>query len=583
MIRSLFALVSLFLAMLFCMTGHAWAEQRSALVIGNSAYAFGPLLNPQNDAQLLAQTLEKTGFTVKTVLNADRQTMQKALLDFSRDIRDKDTVGLFYFAGHGAQVAGQNYLIPVDADIKAESEVKIFGINVDEFVSTLERADGRTNIVILDSCRNNPFGAAARSARKGLAAIDAPAGTFIAYSTAPGQVALDGEGQNSPYAQALSKAMTQPNVSIEQAFKLTRRDVLDATDKVQVPWESSSLTGDFVFTPAEAAAPQPEPAPAELAVAVAETAPAPQVVTSAVRELTLVPQVFPVGKWPEGLVIADNAIWVAESGSRRMVKIDPGSGDLLDAVPVGRLPVSMAADPDGNVYAGTFTDQKIFRQPVGGKGKAIASFKNTFMRGLSFGNDAIYAATSTEDNERVTLITRVDPKTGKTKASPPFYADTRSFIMAQDAPWVLDTANVVTMFDKATLEPASSIPSDNFLWTLGANLDAVFVGGREQQQEGKSLVQRHAQGNPQDRIVQVLDSQELIVAIAANNDRVAALGIDGTVWILDSISLQPLKHFNIGRRPQAAVFENGNLFITSHMGEGENGVVMIYDGVGKLD
>ena len=145
------------------------AETRSALVIGNSAYAFGPLLNPENDAKLLAETLEKTGFTVRTVLNADRQTMQKALLEFSRDIRDKDTVGLFYFAGHGAQVNGANYLIPVDADIKAESEVKIFGINVDEFVSTLERADGRTNIVILDSCRNNPFGAAARSVRKGLA------------------------------------------------------------------------------------------------------------------------------------------------------------------------------------------------------------------------------------------------------------------------------------------------------------------------------------------------------------------------------------------------------------------------------
>jgi hypothetical protein len=576
------------------LSGLAFAETRTALVIGNSEYSFGPLVNPANDAKLMGETLAQTGFKVNTVLNADRQAMQCALLDFSRDIRDKDTVGLFYFAGHGVQVNGQNYLIPIDADIKAESEVKIFGINVDEFVATLERADGRTNIVILDSCRNNPFGSAGRSLNKGLAAIDAPTGTFIAYSTAPGQIALDGEGANSPYATALAKALVEPNIPIEQAFKLTRRDVLNVTKSTQTPWESSSLTGDFVFapkadpTPAEVAKVEEKPvAPAEPnqeeKVAVVEPPPAPAP-NNEVRQLDIQPQVFPLGKWPEGLAIADNAIWIAESGSRRIVKIDPSAGDLLEAVNVGRLPVTMIKDADGNVYAATFTDQKVFKQPPGGaKGKVLTTFKNGFIRGIGFGAGAVYAATSTEEGERTTTITRIDPKSGKTKASPPFVADARAFIMAQDAPWILDTNGFVTMFDTKTLQPVKSVAEAGFMWGMAANLDAVFVGGREQQQAGKSIVQRHAQGNPDDKSLQTLDSEELILALAANNDRVAALGEAGTVWILDSISLKPLKRFNTGQRPQAAVFENGHLFITVQQYNGDNGALLIYSDVGNLD
>jgi hypothetical protein len=572
----------------------ATAETRTALVIGNSEYSFGPLINPANDAKLMGETLTRTGFKVNTVLNADRQTMQRALLDFSRDIRDKETVGLFYFAGHGVQVNGQNYLIPVDADIKAESEVKIFGINVDEFVATLERADGRTNIVILDSCRNNPFGSAGRSLNKGLAAIDAPTGTFIAYSTAPGQIALDGEGANSPYATALAKALIEPNIPIEQAFKLTRRDVLNVTKSTQTPWESSSLTGDFVFAPKTETAPadvakvEEKPvAPAEpvetdkVAVAEPQLGPAQ---TSEVRQLNIQPQIFPLGKWPEGLVIADNAIWIAESGSRRIVKIDPGAGDLLAAVNVGRLPVAMTKDADENVYAATFTDQKIFKQPPGGaKGKVIAGFKNGFIRGLSFGAGAVYVATSTEEGERTTVITRVEPKTGKVRASPPYAADTRAFIMAQDTPWILDTSSTVTMFETTTLKPMTSVVEAGFMWGMAANLDAVYVGGREQQLSGKSIVQRHAQGNPEDKLLEVLDSEELILAIAANDNRVAALGEAGTVWILDASSLKPLASFNTGLRPQAAVFENGNLFITIQQYNGENGALLIYEGVGNLN
>jgi outer membrane protein assembly factor BamB len=604
-----FLLRALAVICLLAASSAAHAAARTALVIGNSAYPFGPLVNPANDAKLIAETLKKTGFDVPVVLDANRVTMQSALIDFSRDIRSKDTVGLFYYAGHGAQVNGANYLVPVDADIKSEAEVKIFAINVDEFISTLERADGRTNIVILDSCRNNPFGSGTRSINRGMALPDAPAGTFVALSTSPGAVALDGEGANSPYAEALAKSMLEPNVSIEQAFKVTRRLVLETTKQKQVPWETSSLTGDFFFLQKSeepalapvAAAPEVKKV-AEPEVALVDPAPAvePEAAPSPVVEpapatdgsyvtLDIQPQIFPVGKWPEGLTIADNAIWVVESGSRQIVKIDPGAGDLLQAVKVGRLPVPMVSDPDGNVYTATYTDQQVYKQPPGGaKGKAIASFKGkSIIEGLAYGEGAVYVATKTLANEA--SIIRIDPKTGKTKSSPVFAASPTGILnglqMVQDRLWMLygGAQTTLTVFDMETLQPAQTTGLDGFVWSIAGNLDAVYAGGREDQTGGKSIIHRIARGNPEDKHMQVLDGNELILAVTANNDRVAALGAAGTVWILDAASLRPLKKFNTGREPRAAVFENGNLFITAHQGSGENGVVMIYSNVGNLD
>ncbi len=589
----------------FLIAPFGFAASRTALVVGNSAYPFGPLVNPANDAKLIAETLKKTGFDVTIVLDANRVTLQSALLDFSRDIRSRDTVGLFYYAGHGAQVSGANYLIPVDADIKSESEVKIFGINVDEFVATLERADGRTNIVILDACRNNPFTASSRSASRGMALPDAPAGTFVALSTSPGAVALDGEGQNSPYAEALSQSMLEPNVSIEQAFKVTRRIVLQSTKQQQVPWETSSLTGDFYFvpkseTPAPVVEAAPEPAvvpepkveePAQVAVAEPEREPEqPPAETAAgddgYLKPDIQPQVFPLGKWPEGVVIANNAIWVAESGSKRIVKIDPGAGDLLDAVTVGRLPVSMAADPDGNVYAAAFTDGKIFKQPPEGKGKIIASFKRpSFIRGMSYGNDALYVATSTEENERTTTVSRIDPQSGKITKSEPLLFDTNRIVVMGDKIWILDTQSQVYMLDGYTLQQLESVHDEGFAWSMGANDEAVYVGGRNQQQAGNAVIYRHLKDSPNERITKVLGGEELITAIVANNDRVITLGNQGEVWVLDATTLKPLKWFDTNREPHGAVLENGNLFITTFASTGtsETGELLIYSGVGNVD
>ena len=240
---------------LFFAFAQAQAERRIALVIGNSAYKDSPLTNPRNDAQLMAQTLKQVGFEVRTLLDGDYRAMKLAMVRFGRSLRASDTVGLFYYAGHGVQSRGENYLIPVDAEIIDESEIDVFAVNVNDYLRTMERASSRINIVVLDACRNNPFARSFRSQSRGLARVDAPRGTYIAYATAPGQVALDGRGQNSPYTTALAEAITTPGLTIEETFKSARRTVLAATGERQTPWETSSITGRFYF---KKAAPRPQ-------------------------------------------------------------------------------------------------------------------------------------------------------------------------------------------------------------------------------------------------------------------------------------------------------------------------------------
>lgn len=232
--------------------GVALAEKRLALVIGNSSYAFSPLPNPKHDAEAITKSLQTVGFAVTKVVDADQNTMRRAILEFGRKLRQADTVGVLYYAGHGVQVAGENFLIPIGADIKDESEVPFQSVNLNEILRTMSGDAARINIVILDACRNNPFESATRSGTRGLAPVLAPSGTLIAYATAPGQVAQDGEGVNSPYSAALAQAIPVAGINIEEAFKRTRRQVLTATNNQQTPWEHSSLTGDFFFKPKRA-------------------------------------------------------------------------------------------------------------------------------------------------------------------------------------------------------------------------------------------------------------------------------------------------------------------------------------------
>lgn len=221
-------------------------ESRIALVIGNSAYKDAPLQNPVNDARDMAHALRELGFDVIYGENLSQNEIKRSIRSFGDKIHNGG-VGLFYYAGHGIQVNGVNYLVPVGATITKEEEVEYESVDVGFVLAQMESAKNRLNIVILDACRNNPFARSFRSTRSGLASIDAPSGTVIAYSTAPGSVASDGHGRNGIYTQELLKQIRMPSLNIEQVFKQVRVAVRNITQSKQTPWESSSLIGDFRF------------------------------------------------------------------------------------------------------------------------------------------------------------------------------------------------------------------------------------------------------------------------------------------------------------------------------------------------
>jgi hypothetical protein len=231
-------------------------QERVAVVIGNGEYSSSPLKNPVNDARAMADLLEKLKFKVDLVVNGDRRKMLKTLSRFSRQLRKAD-VGLFYYAGHGIQVKGRNYLIPVDATLETESDVEFEALDLGRVLGKMDDAGCPLNIVILDACRDNPFSRSFRSAGKGLAMVDAPRGTLLAFATAPGSVAADGNGRNGIYTRNLLTNMDQPGLSIEEVFKQVRIKVVEETNGRQTPWESSSLMGDFYFKPAGQNTPPP--------------------------------------------------------------------------------------------------------------------------------------------------------------------------------------------------------------------------------------------------------------------------------------------------------------------------------------
>lgn len=245
-------------------------EHRIALVIGNSNYeAVKALPNPVNDAEAVTQLFSQAGFEVVIARDLSRALMRQVISEFAARVAEKgpNSVALVYYAGHGLQVDGDNYLVPVDANLKNASDVPEQAVRLADLMATLETAPSKARIVILDACRNNPFSALNDVAGKGLAIVDAPAGSIVAYSTAPGTEAFDGQGRHSPYAAALMRTIKTPNLPIEQVFKKVRLLVDDVTGSKQMPWESTSLTSDFVFfTKADGEA----TAPAPVKVAVAE-------------------------------------------------------------------------------------------------------------------------------------------------------------------------------------------------------------------------------------------------------------------------------------------------------------------------
>ena len=234
-------------------TNMAVAEKRIALVVGNGEYErIVTLENPTADASLIANSLEDVGFDVTLLIDADQDAMKRGIAQFGRSLREAgpDATGLFYYAGHGIEAQGSNYLLPVDGDIRDTADLDLVAVEADWVLRQLFSARNRTNIVILDACRNNPFDSLGGSSG-GLAEMKAPTGTFISYASAPGSVAMDGEGSNSPFTLALSQGVLAEGAPIEQVFKQVRIDVLEQTGGKQTPWDSSSLTGDFFFRPSE--------------------------------------------------------------------------------------------------------------------------------------------------------------------------------------------------------------------------------------------------------------------------------------------------------------------------------------------
>ncbi|MFP7675208.1 caspase domain-containing protein [Marivita sp. S0852] len=231
----------------------AHAQDRVALVIGNSNYdTVSPLDNPVRDAELIAQTLQSIDFEVTLLIDATQSDMNRALSQFGRSLREKgpDTTGLFYYAGHGVQSFGNNYLLPVDVSLGDAADLDLESVEAQSVLRQMASARNRTNFVILDACRNNPFADIPEFNDPGLAEMKAPTGTFLSYATAPGAVALDGTGQNSPFTQALVQEMVKPGLAVEQMFKQVRVSVLEKTAGQQTPWDTSSLTSDFRFVDA---------------------------------------------------------------------------------------------------------------------------------------------------------------------------------------------------------------------------------------------------------------------------------------------------------------------------------------------
>lgn len=227
-------------------------QKRLALIIGNGNYLNArKLANPVNDAIDMTSTLRELGFEVISGTNLNLRQMTEKVREFGDKLRASGGVGLFYYAGHGVQVNGRNYLIPVEADIPREDEITYVALNLELVLQKMATANNGLNIVVLDACRNNPFarGWSRDTSDGGLAQITTPKGTFIAYATSPDTTASDGTGRNGLYTAELLKYIKQPNLKIEEIFKEVTKAVDDKSAGKQTPWFSSSLRGEFVFKP----------------------------------------------------------------------------------------------------------------------------------------------------------------------------------------------------------------------------------------------------------------------------------------------------------------------------------------------
>ncbi len=332
---------------------------KQALVLGNGAYAVAPLANPANDARDMAAALTRFGFDVTLHVNVGQRDMENAIRQFAKKLNTA-SVGLFYYAGHGVQMDGHNYLVPVDAKIEGEVDVKYVSVNVGRVLDSMAYGDCDLNIVVLDACRDNPYSGSFRSITRGLARVDAAKGSFVAYSTAPGQVALDGAGRNSPYTAALLHYTRQPGLTLEQVFKHVRRQLDRDTGGKQIPWESTSLTGDFCFVPGTtpvASLPLVKPTPS-VSGPTEKLAPLPVVRAD---------PIVGVWKWFNGTVTINADGTVRHGGLLMGLLKNRGTWECIDSVQrkysvrwnVGKWVDTLVLSPDGNKLQGVNSNGKV--------------------------------------------------------------------------------------------------------------------------------------------------------------------------------------------------------------------------------
>lgn len=314
---------------------------RVALVVGNAAYEnTEPLANPRNDAEAMSRTLRELGFEVFDGYDLTRSAFEDLIREFARGARDADAA-MLYYAGHGLEVASVNYLVPIDATIRDETDLKFETIVLSDIIALMER-EQRTNLVFLDACRDNPMarnlslnmGTRSVAVGRGLAPIDTGVGTMIAYSTQPGNVALDGVGRHSPFTDALLEHIATPALDVEIMMRRVRRDVMQETAGQQVPWSSSSLTGSFVFQPQAQQTPIPvavPPVTAEPEVVAVE----PEAIEE--PETTTEPQATRPAIEPNTVVIVPELTPVppAETGENEVVlsSVDPDQTEVSPELP----------------------------------------------------------------------------------------------------------------------------------------------------------------------------------------------------------------------------------------------------------
>ena len=631
----------------------AMAARRVALVVGNSKYEnVTALTNPANDAAAVAAALKKSGFDeVRLVENLGQSQFLRALRDFSSSVSGAETA-LVYFAGHGVEVDGRNYLVPVDATLARSTDVEFEAISLDSVRAAVSGAS-KLRVVILDACRNNPFtlvsGNGKRAVTRGLARVEPGANELVAYAAREGTVANDGGGANSPYAAAIVKNIAEPNLDVRLLFGRVRDDVLAATNGEQEPFTYGTLGGGALYlnTVAVAAAdPVPartNPLPPPVVQPVSEAAqlwplvqnttscavlqsfakrlvkgdeafadftqarmkelkcdagtavaPPPPTAGGATQQAlatrppvadpvvpvvapvtrTLTPSIVPVGKWAEGVAFDGNALWVAESGQRTIAQLAK-NGAVARRVTVGRLPVGMASLPDGRVYALVQTDQLVWEQTPGGNGRKLASLAEC-PQALAASQQALWVLTLPDCSSDNTRAIKIDPATGKQTQTEPFGESGEAMTFGFGKVWVAHSSGPsLSVIDPQSMKVVKSPLGGASLWAIATNKGGVFAGGRVGQDNAQGVVIAVDPATNRERAR--LRVGDLVIAMAADDDSVVAIGEKGTIWVASAadLTLRAVLTLGIGvYRPSSAMILNGALVIVAGQYQGENGAVL---------